>query len=79
MESQFHYGSIQIYSSTSKQDRNLGLNSTMVRFKLESSNAVRDIRIQRLNSTMVRFKSSILLKTFSKEKQSQFHYGSIQI
>ena len=77
-QSQFHYGSIQIYCLLKQIKRQDCLNSTMVRFKsyysgkfeieeLESQFHYGSIQIMKKNNSLINL------------DKSQFHYGSIQM
>ena len=77
--SQFHYGSIQmVWVSKHHIDDQVGLNSTMVRFRFRTYS---DVEIQAVVSIPLWFDSD--RETPSKRSlrtpSSQFHYGSIQI
>ena len=78
MESQFHYGSIQIDTADAGQNRTGGLNSTMVRFRLYTSHM--DILFVESVSIPLWFDSDVMYHhLFLSVPSSQFHYGSIQI
>ncbi len=55
-----------------------GLNSTMVRLKLDGVYTNNGTLYKRLNSTMVRLKRVITFGIFDTLEESQFHYGSIK-
>ena len=55
----------------------LGLNSTMVRLKLDL-NSLKILLLNSLNSTMVRLKRRDFYLRRAQEFKSQFHYGSIK-
>ncbi len=77
--SQFHYGSIKTKQVIACPiSLCVGLNSTMVRLKLNRFGKYFEINLSSLNSTMVRLKPTSTELDWWNLFKSQFHYGSIK-